>query len=61
MGVNRQKNIVTVENVKRKKADGKEIFVPLKASNLVIIELDRTDAKRIKSKSGKKHAKEEKK
>ncbi len=37
--VNRKKEQVFVENVKRKKADGKEVFVPIHPSKLLVIEL----------------------
>jgi len=37
---------VSVEKMTRKKADGSEVMVPMKAAHLMIIELDKTDARR---------------
>ncbi|MEK6941665.1 MAG: 50S ribosomal protein L24 [archaeon] len=45
-GVNREKRQVFVEGVMRKKADGKEIFVPIHPSNLMIMGLAAGDKKR---------------
>jgi len=39
---------VFLEKLNRKKADGTEVLVPLKASNLMITELEKSDEKRVK-------------
>lgn len=39
---------IYLEDVKRKKSDGKEVQVPLKASNLQIVSLNLEDKKRLK-------------
>ncbi|MBI3623803.1 50S ribosomal protein L24 [Candidatus Pacearchaeota archaeon] len=49
MGVNLKKQIVIVENVQVKKMDGSKVNVPLKTSNLQIIELNLDDKKRSES------------
>jgi len=49
-GVNYRKGIVFIENIMRKKANGEEVQVPLKASNLLVVDLDKSDAKRFKGK-----------
>ena len=46
--INRQKRQVLIENVLRKKADGTEKGVPFRASNLVIIDAELDDNRRIK-------------
>ena len=60
-GVNYGKGIVFIENVMRKKANGEEVQVPLKASNLLIVDLDRSDSKRFKGKVLKEEKKKEEK
>lgn len=45
-GVNREKRQVFIDGIMRKKADGKEIFIPIHPSNLMIIELAAGDKKR---------------
>lgn len=60
-GVNYGKGIVFIENVMRKKANGEEVQVPLKASNLLIVDLDKSDAKRFKGKVLKEEKKKEEK
>ncbi len=45
-GVNRVKRQVFIEGMMRKKADGKEIFVPIHPSNIMIVELAAGDKKR---------------
>ena len=52
--VNRRKNQVFLEKLNRKKADGTEIPLPLKPSNLLLVELDKSDEKRVKQKAIKK-------
>ena len=47
--VNYIQRTVQVEGIVRKKVSGQEVLVPLKASNLVIEEMDLTDKKRIES------------
>ena len=58
-GVNYRKGIVFIENVMRKKANGEEVQVPLKASNLLVVDLDKSDAKRFKGKVLKEEKKKE--
>lgn len=60
-GVNYGKGIVFVENIMRKKANGEEVQVPLKASNLLVVDLDKSDSKRFKGKVLKEEKKAEKK
>lgn len=50
--VNRQKGQVFIEKMTRKKADGTEMLVPIRASNLMIVELEKSDEKRLKGKKG---------
>lgn len=49
MGINLRKMKVFVEGISRKKPDGKEKFIPLDASNLMITELNLTDELRKKA------------
>ena len=58
-GVNYGKGIVFIENVMRKKANGEEVQVPLKASNLLVVDLDKSDSKRFKGKVLKEEKKKE--
>jgi len=44
---------VYIEGIQIKKLDGSKIMVPLKSSNLQIIELNLEDKRRLKKKSGK--------
>jgi len=60
-GVNYGKGIVFIENVMRKKANGEEVQVPLKASNLLVVDLDKSDSKRFKGKVLKEEKKKEEK
>jgi len=48
--VDYKKRQVFIEGITRKKTDGTEIPIPFNASNLMIIELDTTDKKRLKNK-----------
>jgi len=48
--VERKKQRVFIEGLIRKKADGTEVQIPIKASNLLIVELERSDVKRVKGK-----------
>ena len=59
--VNYGKGIVFIENVMRKKANGEEVQVPLKTSNLLVVDLDKSDAKRFKGKVLKEEKKKEEK
>ena len=52
--IHHSKRQVFIEGVNRKKSDGTEILVPLQASNLAIIEIDRSDERRVKGKKIKK-------
>ena len=52
---------VFIEKLTRKKADGTEKLIPVKASNLLIIELERKDDKRLKRTRKTETKKEEKK
>ncbi|MBT4191755.1 MAG: 50S ribosomal protein L24 [Candidatus Diapherotrites archaeon] len=52
--IDRVKMKVFVEKVIRKKSDGTEFEVPIEPSNLIILEIDRSDRKRLKrQKEGK--------
>jgi large subunit ribosomal protein L24 len=63
--VNYGRKRVLVEKVLRKKSDGTEIQVPLEPSNLLVVEIDKSDGRRFKGKNikieKKKEVKEEKK
>ncbi|MEI7961595.1 MAG: 50S ribosomal protein L24, partial [archaeon] len=48
--VNRKKRKIYVEKIVKKKSNGKEYEVPIDASNVLIIDLDKTDRKRIAKK-----------
>ena len=43
-----KKGRIFVEKINRKKSDGTEVMIPLKASNLLILELERKDERRLK-------------
>lgn len=47
--VNRQKKQIFIEGIIRKKAGGREIFIPFRGSNLMMLEVTKED-KRIKGK-----------
>jgi len=49
VNVDHKKAKVFIEKITRKKADGTEKLIPIKASNLLIIELEQKDEKRIKT------------
>ncbi|MFH1544533.1 MAG: 50S ribosomal protein L24 [archaeon] len=57
--VDYKKGVIFIEKMVRKKADGTEILVPFKASNLMITDLELKDDKRFKRKKIKLKAKEE--
>ena len=59
--VNYIKGVVFIAKVIRKKADGTEVPVPIRASNVMVVELYRDDDKRFKRKTLKKVTKSEKK
>ncbi len=46
--VDHKKAKIFIEKITRKKADGTEKLIPFKASNLVLLELERKDDKRLK-------------
>ena len=52
--VNHKKGFVFIEKITRKKSDGTEVFIPIRASNLMLIELERKDERRLKFLSKKK-------
>lgn len=62
--VNYGKGVVFVDKIVRKKANGEEIPRPVQASNLLVVDLDRSDAKRfkrkVKGKGSRAEGKEEK-
>ena len=45
---------VFIEKLVRKKANGEEIPLPMQASNLLVTDVDKSDAKRFKGKMEKK-------
>ncbi|MCR4335886.1 MAG: 50S ribosomal protein L24 [archaeon] len=58
----RQKRQVLIEGMTRKRLDGTEIQIPFKASNLMIVNIDDKDSRRLKGKKiAKIEVKEEKK
>ncbi|MFH1586922.1 MAG: 50S ribosomal protein L24 [Candidatus Diapherotrites archaeon] len=57
--LNRAKNQVFIEKLNRKKSDGTEILIPIRPSNLMLVELDRSDEKRMKVKIPELKAKKE--
>ncbi len=59
--VNYRKRIVFIEKIIRKKANGEEIPLPINASNLLLVEVDRSDSRRFKGKSIKTETVKEKK
>ena len=59
--VNYTKGFVFVEKIIRKKADGTEVSVPIRASNVMVIGLYRDDNRRVKRKTLKKVVKTDKK
>jgi large subunit ribosomal protein L24 len=55
VNINHAKLKITIDGVKRKKSDGTEILMPIDPSNIIVQELDKSDAKRFgKKKEGKK-------
>ncbi len=50
IGVNYKKGTVSVDKLTRKKADGTEIPLRIKACNMLIVDVDRSDARRFKGK-----------
>jgi len=48
--VDYEKGVVFVDKLVRKKANGEEIPMPVQASNLIVIDVDKNDAKRFKGK-----------
>ncbi len=52
--IRRKKKQVLIEGITRKKVDGKEIPVPFRPSNLMLVSIDETDKKRIKKPKTKK-------
>ena len=56
-GLNLKNLTVYIEDIKRKKEDGKEIQIPMKPSNIQIVSLEMGDKKRIKISDRKKPAK----
>lgn len=61
INVDYTKGVVFIEKVIRKKADGTEIPVPIKASNVIVVEIYRDDNRRVKRKTLKKVIKSKKK
>lgn len=58
--VNYNKGTVFIEKIVRKKANGEEIPMPLQASNLLVTDLDSSDARRFKGKKMPEKKEEEK-
>jgi large subunit ribosomal protein L24 len=58
-GVDYKKGVVFVEKVMRKKANGEEVQVPLQASKLLVVELEKSDSKRFKAKKAQASGKKE--
>ncbi len=56
--VDYKKGVVFVDKLVRKKASGEEIPLPVHASNLLVTELDKSDAKRFGAKKPAKEGKE---
>jgi len=56
--VDYKKGTVFVDKLTRKKANGEEIPLPVQASNLLVTDVDRSDAKRFNRKHKKKAGKE---
>ena len=54
-----KKGVVFIEKLVRKKADGTEIQVPVKTSNLLVLDVDESDARRFKGKKVKKNLERE--
>ena len=53
MRVDYKRGFVFIEKIVRKKADGKEKMIPIRASNVMIVEPERTDERRFGSKEKK--------
>ena len=52
LGIDHKKLKITIEGVKRKKSDGAEFNVPIDPSNIIVEDLDKSDAKRLGKKKG---------
>ena len=52
-GVDYKKGTVLIDKLVRKKTDGTEIPLPMRASKLVLTDVDKSDARRFKGKKGK--------
>jgi len=59
--VDLKKLVAYVDSIKRKRADGREVHIPLKPSNLQIVNLNMDDKMRVKKFKKKKKEQEEKK
>ncbi len=59
-GVDYRRGVVFIEKLVRKKADGTEIALPVRASNLLIVDVDRSDARRFRRKKAGKMPEPEK-
>lgn len=59
IGVNYKKGTVTIEKIMRKKTDGKEVLVPVQASNLIMTAVEQKDEARFGKKPSKKTAPKE--
>ncbi|MCX6798748.1 MAG: 50S ribosomal protein L24 [Candidatus Diapherotrites archaeon] len=58
--VSYRKGLVFIDKLVRKKVDGSEVPLPVSASNLLVVDLERSDAKRLKRIKGHKGQKAEK-
>jgi large subunit ribosomal protein L24 len=58
--INYKKGTVFVDKLVRKKANGEEIPLPVQASNLLVLDVDRSDAKRFRGKEKVKEKRKEK-
>ena len=55
--VDYRKGLVFIDKLVRKKVDGSEIPLPVRPSNLLVTEIDRSDAKRLKARKQEKDKK----
>jgi len=53
-GVNYKRGFVFIDKIVRKKSDGKEVPVPVRASNVMLLELETSDERRLGKAKGKK-------
>jgi len=53
IGVDYKKGTVLIDKLVRKKTDGTEIPLPVRASKLVLTDVDKSDARRFKGKKGR--------